>query len=1368
MLLDDTVLPDGIPQADGTKQPYQLSQDEIREACRALKGSVLRQEIYALDGSDEQERPYSASERNYGIELLQSQGPNRHACFYIHPRETIDFHYERKLYKVDDWELADPRVSHALTLKVDLYGNVLQSVAIGYGRRRDDPDPALRKEDRDKQKQTLITYTENRFTSPVLGTEAYRAPLPCETRTYEVINVSPLRPDPPAEPLITYLIGFDDIADEVAAAADGHHDILYEDLQRTGVITNKPYRRLIECVRTLYRKDDLTGPLPLGELQSLALPGESYKLAFTPGLLTQVFKRGGQALLPDPDAVLQGPGADQGGYVKLDGNWWIPSGQIFYSPKTTEAPKAERSYARSHFFLPHRYCDPFGKTTFVSYDTDDANPQKNHNLLAVRTEDAVGNAVKARNDYRVLQPIEMTDPNGNRSELRFDALGMVVGTAVRGKAAPTVADEEGDSFDHFVTDLTAAQIEQYFEADDPHPLAPDHLGTATTRIIYDLDRVPACAATIARETHVSDLDGHESKLQLSFSYSDGFGREIQKKIQAEAGPVPQRHPDGTIIVGTDGQPKMTPDAVSPRWAGSGWTIFNNKGKPVRQFEPFFTDAHRHEFEVKIGVSPWLFYDPVERVLATLHPNHTWEKVAFDPWQQTTHDVNDMALTDPKTDRDVADYFRRLPGSEYMPSWHELRTVSDNAAALAARYPDEKDRANEKAAAEKAAVHAGTPTRTYFDTLGRTFMTLADNGSDPDRPDHHLLFATRVELDIEGNQRAVRDAVIQADDPLGRIVMRYAYDMLGNRIHQSSMEAGQRWMLNDVAGKPIRSWDSRGHNFATSYDALRRPVEQTVRGTTPDSDPRTLNHDILVDKIEYGEPPPNATRAEQEKAQHLNLLTRIYRHFDSAGIATNARLDANGNPIEAYDFKGNLLHSTRCLVTDYRAIPDWRSSPQLDAESFAGSTRYDALNRAIQLIAPHSDQPGTKINVIQPVFNEANLLERVNVWLEHAAEPSSLLDPNTDAPSPVGVADIDYDAKGQRTLIDYKTRDATVIRTTYAYDRETFRLTHLYTRRGVDPTTAQGVAFTNDCENPNPPPPATIAAPEKPPPGKGCGLQNLHYSYDPAGNITHIRDDAQQTIYFKNKRVEPSAEYTYDALYRLIEAKGREHLGLTAAGAPKAPTPHSYNDASRVRVPSTDGVGHFAPNDGKAMGTYTERYVYDAVGNFISMQHIGSDPANQGWTRRYDYNETSLIEPGKQGNRLTRTTIGARPPETYSTAGGSYDPHGNMLHVPQLQQMQWDYKDQLQVTRRQKVNDEDADGVEHHGERTWYVYDAAGQRVRKITERANNGGPKDERVYLGGFEIHRRHSGTNAGRPCCMDQPGGRSNHGPTQCHAMRT
>lgn len=154
-----------------------------------------------------------------------------------------------------------------------------------------------------------------------------------------------------------------------------------------------------------------------------------------------------------------------------------------------------------------------------------------------------------------------------------------------------------------------------------------------------------------------------------------------------------------------------------------------------------------------------------------------------------------------------------------------------------------------------------------------------------------------------------------------------------------------------------------------------------------------------------------------------------------------------------------------------------------------------------------------------------------------------------------------------------------------------------------------------------------------------------------------------------------------------------------------------------------------------MGCYLERYVYDTVGNFLEMQHQGSDSAHSGWTRTYAYNEPSLLEPGKQSNRLTSTTIGATT-ESYSTAGDGYDAHGNMLRMPHLQTMQWNFNDQLQMTQRQAVNAADADGVQRHGERSWYVYDSAGQRVRKVTERAN-GQVKDERIYLGGFEIYRK-------------------------------
>ena len=53
MLLADTVLPDTLRLADGARIPYSLSSEEIREACRALKGSILRLEVYGLDGTDE-------------------------------------------------------------------------------------------------------------------------------------------------------------------------------------------------------------------------------------------------------------------------------------------------------------------------------------------------------------------------------------------------------------------------------------------------------------------------------------------------------------------------------------------------------------------------------------------------------------------------------------------------------------------------------------------------------------------------------------------------------------------------------------------------------------------------------------------------------------------------------------------------------------------------------------------------------------------------------------------------------------------------------------------------------------------------------------------------------------------------------------------------------------------------------------------------------------------------------------------------------------------------------------------------------------------------------------------------------------------
>jgi hypothetical protein len=206
------------------------------------------------------------------------------------------------------------------------------------------------------------------------------------------------------------------------------------------------------------------------------------------------------------------------------------------------------------------------------------------------------------------------DPNRNRSQVAYDALGHVVGIAALGPPE----DDLGDSLEGFVADLPEDGMGDLLDDPlaDPHAL----LGGAGTRFVYDVlanrrtkdqpHPTPAATWRMVREQHRSDPAGVLTRLQHVITHCDAFGRQVQAKVLAEPGPVPRRDADGSIVLGPDGRPETTDVAVTPRWTGSGWTIFDNKGRPVRQYEPFFTDISRFEFAVRIGVSPVQFYDPV--------------------------------------------------------------------------------------------------------------------------------------------------------------------------------------------------------------------------------------------------------------------------------------------------------------------------------------------------------------------------------------------------------------------------------------------------------------------------------------------------------------------------------------------------------------------------------------------------------------------------------------------------------------------------------------------------------------------------------------------------------------------------------------
>ena len=615
MLLPDSVLPSTLGG-----NAYMLTHDETREAVRSLHGSMLRQEVYALDGSSQEPDPFVVVEKNYTIQILQPQRPNLYGVFLPHERESVNFQYDRALVNVGGRPVADPCVSHTMNLMVDSWGNVLQTLTIAYGRRHADPNPLLTSDDRAKQQGSLVTLGVYRYTNSVQSTDDYRTPVLCDSQSFEIVNL-PIT----ISHTVTQLIQFNVVYPTIQSLLPGTFDIPFEDwTNSTAAPPPQVSRRMLNHKRVLYRKDDFTEPLPLGRLEPLALEYDSYVQTLTPGLVRDIYVDSGKLAA---GAAAESALSNNCHLVHSEGdsNWWARSGNSFYSPNSADSPAQESAYAAEHFYTVRRFRDPYYSATF---DTETFSILDNYDLLVVENVDAFGNRITAGerdatdptkivtlgNDYRVLAPVLVMDANRNRIAVAYDDLGRLTAEAVMGKPEETL----GDNLSAVNLRLTDAEIADYLG----NPLSNPGLvlGTATSRMVYDLFAYfntkslavpkPVRAAKLERETHLSDLvPGTESKIQSHFTYVDSTVREIQSVSQGEMDPITQ----------------------SPRWIVTGWTVYNNKGNPVQKFEPFFATSNQYAANTTVGVSQFLLYDSVGRVVATLYPNHTWSKTIYSPW-----------------------------------------------------------------------------------------------------------------------------------------------------------------------------------------------------------------------------------------------------------------------------------------------------------------------------------------------------------------------------------------------------------------------------------------------------------------------------------------------------------------------------------------------------------------------------------------------------------------------------------------------------------------------------------------------------------------------------------------------------------------
>jgi RHS repeat-associated protein len=1162
-----------------------LSAQEWREALRACKGMTLRSEKFAHDavkyGNTDEARkkeltPFSVATHNCVIEILQPKGKNKHAIFAVRESEAVTYSYERNI--------EDPRIAHSLNIRFDELSNVLESASVVYSRILD--DMSLPEETRQSQSKTVIIYSQNQFTNDVISDDVYRLRLPSEVKSYDLKGV--------AKAGLIYAI------DDFLTILTDANEVVYHAIDHSPA-AGSPEKRLIEHVRNYYYRNDLTAALSLHSLESLAITYESFQLAYTPELITDIY---GTKV---NDALL-----DEGKFVhNNDTNWWIRSGTIQFIEGAETV-----SEARNRFYLPVSYTNSYGGKSKVKYDT-------NYFLSVRETEDPLGNKTSVDVfNFRTLSSQRMRDINNNLSEVIVDELGMVKAMAIFGKG--NEADDLSGQTEH-TTATEQNAIDTFFTTLVSTDLIDQGKGLllhASSLFVYDFDVYkntgkPAVVAAIVREEHFQK--NSNSPIQISFTYTNGLGQVVMKKVQAEPGVAKKVNVnvDNTYTVTAEDTTTFNPQQL--RWIGNGRTILNNKGNKVKQYEPYFSVSHRYEDLkelVEVGVTPILFYDAIGRLIKTEQPDGTLSKVEFNSWMQKNYDQNDTVKES---------------------DWYKRRTDITR--------PDYISNSAEQAAAAKAVKHANTPDQLHFDTLGRPILSIEHNKNITTEADE--FYHTKIKLDAEGNLRTVTDA-------RDNIVTQYKFDMLGTLAYQKSMDSGQRWLLNNILSKPLRTWDEREHEFQYFYDIAQRPTYRKVMigdGSAP--------LDNIFDRVIYGESLLTGSRTQTNRfneaaLQNKNILGEVIQHYDTGGLVDTP----------AYDFKGEPIATTRKLFSKYKEVANWKDPNLLnDLEpgvGFSVTTLTDALGRITQQTTPDG-------SIISPSYNEAGLLKG-----------EAVLHPGASSPS-IYIKVINYNERGQRNKIIYGND----VYSKFYYDKETFLLERLESKR-----------FNGD------------------------PLQDWHYVCDPVANIVHIEDKNIPVVFFDNQKITGVSTYTYDALYRLVAATGRENTATLNFGSCD-----NWNDKPYMHA--------INPGDPMAIRNYNQRYWYDEVGNIVEIKHIA---AAGDWTRTYQY-ETN-------NNRLKSTHIGDNGNPVNYTKYSHHAKHGFMEELPHLEKIGWNFKEEVVFTTRQHCTDDNIPVI------TYYQYDSNGQRIRKITEDQASGGTiptkKEERIYLGGYESYKKFTGTHAG------------------------
>ena len=848
-----------------------------RDALRTLRGSILRTELFALDDSPLTDRPYTVTESAYGLREIENSIET--------PPEPDEKHRQHIFFphlvaqRTTQWERGDdPMTQVTFTDEYDPYGQPRQQTMVALPRRQTKRQAiagtVVGSIDGDNVNETRILATHTRTAYATPDTDLYIHDRVVQVSIFELNNPQSVHESDPNNL-------FQVLQDQAAAAREIHRQ--FQELIDARLIGHTINHYDGEAF--IGRDDGKVGPY--GALT------RSEALVFTDRELDAAYEDRRPAYLGGSAEVPPGTPDDFGNNLGYHWKETSPEGYQngYYVDTQRQQFDFQDSACSQQRGLVVGIEDARGHRSLIE-------PDQPYWLLPRRVVDQVGLETVAEYDYRLMQPCRVIDPNGNISHFRYTPLGLLHKQFLEGHKGEGGTEEQPET--EFLYDFHAyARTRGH---DDPQPV-----------FVHTLQRIYHASQNISDEV----IESRE--------YSDGFGRLLQTRAQAEELVFGESGDD----VGLSPEPGSQPGTaagrrVADRVVVSGWQTYDNKGQVVEKYEPFF-DAdweYQPETVAKTGQHATLYYDPRGQVIRTVNPDGSEQRVIFGipadidnpaefsptPWESYTYDPNDLAP------------LSFAEGAE--TSLTDLAPIT----------------------------HHFTPADTILDALGRVLCQVERNGPNPEED----WYITCSSYDIRGNLLAVTDT-------LGRDAFTHAYDLLNNPLRIHSIDAGLRTSVLDANSNLAEYRDSKGSIVLRQYDELNR-LTHLWAGNNDTEDRLTLREHLI-----YGD-----TLDRQTARQH-NLLGSLYKHYDEAGVLC----------FECYDFKGNLKEKTRQVISDAALSngwsADWNASDAesaLDEMRYQTSTCYDALNRTMGMRYP-ADVDGKRA-VLTPRYNRAGALESVDL------------------------------------------------------------------------------------------------------------------------------------------------------------------------------------------------------------------------------------------------------------------------------------------------------------------------------------------------------------------------------------------------------